>query len=186
MTVDCHHCEHQESVAAGKYSGVAWENTPCGRCQYEDRDSRYTIEYDAERDGGVYQPVADAGGKDNLPMAVMVDAVSMMVDMPMVALRIVRGRLAKQTYVEIGEELGISAARVETLHQRAMERWPALRALFPVKMARARRREGELERIRAGLPKSGHIPEGKPRGCGRKGSRGKGRKTLAANQLREA
>ena len=139
--MECHKCEHHEAVQAGKYANIPWDLSPCAACTFEETDSTYTLAYDPERDGQAARPIIVNHQEAFVPLSAVVAVLSMLWDMPEKTQRIIRGRLAKQTYAEIGKDMGVSAARVEWLHQRAMTRWPALRAMFPVKAARARRRE---------------------------------------------
>ncbi|VGO16636.1 hypothetical protein PDESU_05227 [Pontiella desulfatans] len=51
-------------------------------------------------------------------------------------------RFLGATYREIGEQLGISTQLAEMRHKRALRDWPALRPLFPEKVAKRSRRKG--------------------------------------------
>lgn len=57
--MECHKCEHQADVAAGKFHDVVFEETPCSQCQLKET-SLYTIEFDercAEKRGAVCENV---------------------------------------------------------------------------------------------------------------------------------
>jgi hypothetical protein len=149
--MECHNCKHQADVQAGMYADVPWDLSPCAACTFEERESTYTVEYDPEREGRVAAPVAGQHQEAYVPLSAVVSLLAMLWDMPEKTQTIIRGRMAKRTYAEIGRELGVSAARVEWLQQRAMTRWPALRAMFPAKAARAQRREAEMENNREEL-----------------------------------
>ncbi len=147
--MECHKCEHHADVQAGKFAGVPWDQSPCAGCTFEETDSTYTIAYDPEREDEGARPVIGHHQEAFVPLSAVVAVLAMLWDMPEKVQRIIRGRMAKKTYGEIGREMGITGARVEWLHQQAMTRWPALRAMFPAKVARARRREVDLQKNRA-------------------------------------
>ena len=46
--MECHRCEHEADVKAGKFRGVPFDQTPCGHCELRDQ-SGYVLEYDEER-----------------------------------------------------------------------------------------------------------------------------------------
>ncbi len=170
--MECHKCEHHADVQAGKYAGIPWDQSPCAGCTFEETDSTYTIAYDPERDGEAARPVIGHHPEAFVPLSAVVALLAMLWDMPEKVQRIVRGRMAKKTYAEIGLEMGVTGARVEWLHKRAMNRWPALRAMFPAKLARAQRREAELKKNRAKMLGKAGVYSGNQSGSAKMAAKG--------------
>jgi hypothetical protein len=161
--MECHRCEHQAAVAAGAYRGIAFQQTPCGRCELADR-SAFVIEYDEERGAGEAgeQPatprparltLAESSTRDvpfpdefaedepAMPVSVLGDVVWVLLSMPPRTRDIVCWRFAGLSYREIARMLGVSMAAAELRHKRALVKWPALRVLFSEKSTKQVRRK---------------------------------------------
>jgi hypothetical protein len=164
--MECHRCEHQAAVKAGLYRGVAFAQTPCGKCQLRDRIG-YDPTFDAERgaaDGLAAGERPEAPKRAQLtleeistrdlpfpeeyieddpviPMSVLGDVILRLLTMPPRTRDVVCWRFAGQSYREIGRMLGVSMAAAELRHRRALAKWPALRVLFSQKAMKQERRK---------------------------------------------
>lgn len=144
-SMTCHRCEHQADVAAGKYRNVPYRQTPCGRCQWRERSSEFTIAFDEGRAAAVpvagEVPFPEEEPEDNLPVSVMTAALAMLMALRSGTRDALCQRYLGALYREIATMQGVTMAAIEIRHKRALERWPELRALFPVKVAKQARRK---------------------------------------------
>ncbi|MCX6995788.1 MAG: sigma-70 region 4 domain-containing protein [Kiritimatiellaeota bacterium] len=144
--MECHRCPHREDVESGKYRGVAFVKTPCASCEQVEK-SGYTIAFDEERadkeivDGGGGTQVTGMENDIRLPISVMSEAVAQLLTMPPAVRDVVCWRFAGMKYGDIARVQGVTVAAVENRQRRAMQRWPALRALFAEKAAKQGRRK---------------------------------------------
>jgi hypothetical protein len=149
---ECHKCPHRVDVEAGKFRGVAFEKTPCAACELVEK-SAFTMEFDEDRapepgarcpaGGGEDNQGEERMGEDRVPISVMSEAVAELLSMPRMVRDIVCWRYAGMKYREIAMVFGVTAKAIERRQQRAMETWPALKALFVWKSAKQRRRGGK-------------------------------------------
>ena len=139
--MECHKCVHQAAVEAGKFRGMAYEQTPCARCDGMNRES-YPLQYqDLAVADGVQVPTAsvpelafpEEEETPVLPVSVLVAAMAAFFSLPDVELLIFRLRYRGASHVRIARELGSTKKAVEMRFARAMERWPELSVLFPVR-----------------------------------------------------
>jgi len=132
----CHNCEHATAIAAGEYEGKDWKEIPCYACDVMS-GSGFAIEFDEERQGSAHQddhgePVPE----DRLPVSVMREVVIGLLKLRPELRDVVAWRFAGMPYRDIALAQGVTQACAEKRHRRAMELWPALRALFPRKVAK--------------------------------------------------
>jgi DNA-directed RNA polymerase specialized sigma24 family protein len=76
-----------------------------------------------------------------LPLDVMRSAMTGLMTLKPELRDVVCWRYLGLTYPEIAERQGVTVACVEKRHRRAMEIWPALKELFPEKVAKKKRRK---------------------------------------------
>jgi len=152
----CHKCPHAADVAAGKYSGVPWEETPCAACALREY-SVGTLPFDEERPaaGGREQSeacgtvawsctVAEGEEADPLlPLSVLAEFVRGLMQMTPATRDTVCLRYQGLKYREIAARQGGTVSAAETRHWRAMTRWPELKALFALKAAKRARKGKE-------------------------------------------
>ena len=160
--MECHRCEHREAVRAGKYARVAFQDTPCAKCELKE-NSEFTMAYDEEREtaksvtGGQWtldetqNPDAGSEDEERLPISVMREIVAALLTMPTEIRDAVCWRYAGFKYQDVAKVQNVTMAAVEVRHTRALRRWPVLQALFPAKVARQarRRRKGEVRSPKA-------------------------------------
>jgi hypothetical protein len=146
----CHSCPHGQAIAAGEYEGKRWEDVPCSTCDVMS-GTGFALEFDEER-GSVGSEQSAAGSthedlEDRLPVSVMRELVVGLLKLKPELRDVVAWRFAGVRYADIALAQGVTQACAEKRHRRAMELWPALRSLFPRKVAKqgmrkpARRRE---------------------------------------------
>ena len=136
----CHSCETAVEIANGKYRDVPWKDLPCASCEVMTGQS-YAVEYDENRPSDETMDhgpsTIDRDGKQELvSFDSMVDAMVAFLKLRPEVRDIVGWRYVGMTYPDIAAIQGVTAACVEKRHRRAMEAWPALQALFPVKVAK--------------------------------------------------
>ncbi|MCH8513872.1 MAG: hypothetical protein LAT83_19765 [Kiritimatiellae bacterium] len=109
----------------------------------------FAVEYDEDRleetwDGtqarGVSVPEDDDLAQD-LPIEVMREFVVGLLTLPSELRDVVAMRFRGMKYDDIADIQGVTMACVEKRHRRAMEIWPALREMFPEKIAKKKRRK---------------------------------------------
>lgn len=144
----CHSCEYKAAVDAGKFRDVPWEQVPCASCKLA--TGGYAVEYDEDRleegwDGmqarGVANPEMGDGLSAELPIEVMREFVAGLLTLPSELRDVVAMRYRGMKYDEIAQVQKVTMACVEKRHRRAMELWPALREMFPEKVAKRKRRK---------------------------------------------
>lgn len=148
--MECHKCEHRAAVEAGKYSGVDFEMTPCGRCAGL-AQGEFALAY---CDGiGAAAEIAAGGAdvpqqafaeeepanNDLLPASVLADAMTVFFALPDKVLLLVRLRHQGLSYERMAQELNCSKKAIEMRFVRAMRRWPVLSELFRVSAVRRKR-----------------------------------------------
>ena len=146
----CHSCEHAAGIAEGKYAGAAWEDVPCSTCDVMS-GMGFSIEFDELRPAG--EAVGDedsSGGEDRLPVDVMREIVVGLLKLKPELRDVVAWRFAGIRYKDIALALGVTLGCAEKRHRRALELWPALRALFPRKVAKQGMRKPAHPRLRNG------------------------------------
>lgn len=153
----CHSCEHAGAIAEGKYAGKAWEDIPCSGCDVMS-GAGFAIEFDEARlragvntgttprqewphGAGRPQLQGVAGGEedaseDRLPVSVMQEIVVGLLKLKPELRDVVAWRFAGMRYGDIALAQGVTRACAEKRHRRALQLWPALRALFPRKVAK--------------------------------------------------
>lgn len=142
----CHNCPHAADIAAGKHKHTPWSEVPCADCDptktterpVEYKEWRRSTAIDDDPAAGLDAHLDPEAGPeaDRLPVDVMREIVACLLDLPPVMRDVVSWRYAGMSYVEIAELQGASPQCIERRHRRAMERWPALRSLFPEKAAK--------------------------------------------------
>ncbi len=139
--MECHKCQYSASVKAGTYDRIPWEKTPCARCGLEEK-STYTLCYDERRDKRTVGPVCSLDPEQGIETVSgdnVIKLIDFLCEIQPAELEVIRRRLDNETYEQIARAMRTSKSRVEWLQKRACERWPQLWALFPVKVARARK-----------------------------------------------
>ena len=153
----CHKCPHHESIQRGDYSSKPWKDTPCAKCKLGE-DTFYSVPFDEE------QPIAVAGIGDPgsaissytsgastlkpqtpnrlLPEDTIATIIQGLLTLDPILRDIVAWRYQGIPYKEIGRRQGTSTQLAEMRHKRALRDWPALKALFPEKIAKQARRKG--------------------------------------------
>jgi len=161
--MECHKCEHHEAVEAGKYVGVAFDLTPCSKCDLQEVSIR-TMEVDGDRP--VYVPGRQSGGmpgqagaglhwdvpfpeeeelaEATIPLNLIEEFITRLLGLPEDLRDVVCLRFIGLTYPEIARKQGITTAGAELRHKRAMRLFPELRQLFILKTARPRCRTQQI------------------------------------------
>ena len=143
--MECHLCSHRAAVAAGKLRGLSFKDTPCSKCDWRP-SSAFPIEYDEGRaaaipvPGETPFPEEEAAEELQLPMSVMTTALAMIMALRARTRDALCDRYLGKLYREIANAQKVTVAAIEIRHKRALERWPELRALFPLKVAKQVRR----------------------------------------------
>lgn len=129
---------------------LPFEATPCASCKLKDEDG-VGVKCFNELAAPVQEPFAefpvfadeakDVAPEGLMPVAVLSRAMSELMAMSPASRDVVCLRFAGLTYREIAERQGCTAAAVEWRQWRAMQQWPALRALFAEKAAKQLRRK---------------------------------------------
>ncbi|MCC5849946.1 MAG: hypothetical protein JJU29_17810 [Verrucomicrobia bacterium] len=126
---------------------MPWDEVPCANCKLA--TGGFAVEYDEDRleetwDGtqarGVSVPEDDDLAQD-LPIEVMREFVVGLLTLPSELRDVVAMRFRGMKYDDIADIQGVTMACVEKRHRRAMEIWPALREMFPEKIAKKKRRK---------------------------------------------
>ncbi len=164
--MECHRCKHRAALAAGKYREVAFEQTPCARCELRIREG-YEVPFLEDReptddDVDEGDPTVESKYRANwrdyatmdrhffdepeedepvMPVAVMREAIARLLMLDPKTRDVICMRYAGVRYHEIARRLGVTVAAAEVRHRRALERWAPLKALFPEKTAKQRRRK---------------------------------------------
>ena len=142
--MECHKCEHQAAVKAGKFHDMAFAQTPCALCDGMARAS-YPLQFQellqldatASADSSVPElAFPDEVPAPLLPVSVLVSAMAAFLALPELELRILRLRYQGRTHDLIARELGLTKRAVEMRFARALIRWPELAVLFPARLAR--------------------------------------------------
>jgi len=132
----CHKCEHAAAIAEGKYEGKAWKEIPCSTCDVMS-GSGFAIEFDESRVRNAHHDDhCEPEPEQQLPVAVMQQIVVGLLKLRPELRDVVAWRFAGVKYDDIALAQGVTKACVEKRHRRALELWPALRALFPLKVAK--------------------------------------------------
>ena len=154
--MECHKCEHRVAVEAGKFRGMAFDETPCARCDGMARAS-YPLQYrempDADETAVDGSGVPDLAFPEEvqeavLPMSVLVSTMAAFLSLPDSELRLLCLRYQGWSNVRIGQAMGVSTGAVKMRFIRALRRWPQLTSLFIQTPARQdrQRRNGVLRR----------------------------------------
>jgi hypothetical protein len=144
--MECHRCNHHADVEAGRYAGVPYEDTPCGRCELKE-SSVGTREYKDQIAINATNSKTPSPDEDKNPLnehlvpeSVVLSLVSGLLSLPPETLTVLALRWQGWKYREIAKIQGITMAAVELRHARAMKRWPMLGHLFPRKLSKQSRR----------------------------------------------
>jgi hypothetical protein len=155
--MQCHKCPHLDSIQRGDYDSKPWKDTPCAKCKLGE-DSFYSVPFDEEysdRTAGVSPALSafsertaddpsaplsadlrDPSDEEMLPVAILSTCFRGLMLLPPELRDIVAMRFQGFTYKEIALRQGTSVQVAEQRHQRAIRTWPALKDLFPVKIAK--------------------------------------------------
>ena len=152
--MECHKCEHQKDVEAGKYAKTPFGRTPCAKCGLRESSIR-TIEVDPDRP--VVMPGRPVGSEsidevkpfaeelevteEKLPVSVLTELFVRLMALPRELRDIVCWRFVGLTYPEIGKKHRVTSAGAEARHRRAMRMFPELRQLFIVKTVKKKMRK---------------------------------------------
>ena len=149
--MQCHHCQHAEDIAAGKFKQVPFEETPCAKCTLSE-NGVYFVTLDEARLAKTAAPVAEPSffddepeGDERLPITVLRSVVELLLSMPPELRDVVCWRFAGVTYAVIADRQGVSLNTVEKRHRLAMHRWPVLCTLFADKETKRKRRQSKSE-----------------------------------------
>jgi hypothetical protein len=135
--MQCHHCQHAEDIAAGKFKQVPFEETPCAKCDFTDAADQ-AVDFEDWR--GVFDE-KPSPSLHVLPVAILGDVVRLLLSLPPPLRDLVCWRYEGVPYWEIANRLGVRTSVVEKRHQRVMQRVPALKALFIGKAVRHQKRK---------------------------------------------
>ncbi|MCE9616458.1 MAG: hypothetical protein K8T26_19465 [Lentisphaerae bacterium] len=137
----CHKCPHAEAVAAGKYREVPFEQTPCATCKLA-QSSVGTKAYDPAKElAPDALPEPPSVWEDLvLPLTVMAEVVRILLALPQPLRDTVCLRYCRKSYKAIAARMNTTPDLAEKRHKRAMAKYPALKALFPVKVSKQSRR----------------------------------------------
>ncbi len=143
----CHSCPHKAAVDAGKFRNTPWEKTPCASCQIA--LGGYAIEYDEDRleetlDASQFRGASlpeESVPSQDLPIEVMREFVNGLLTLPSELRDVVAMRYRGMKYEEIAQVQKVTMACVEKRHRRAFSLFPALREMFPEKVAKQKRRK---------------------------------------------
>ena len=144
--MECHKCEHRAAVEAGKFRGMAFEDTPCAFCEGPaDVISPVSFSEDVAGADAVApgasvpdqvasqeDPPEEAAPEDVLPVAVLATALASILGLPDLDLRMLRLRRRGLSYEAIAAVFGSSEKAVQKRFCRMFERSPLLVCLFPV------------------------------------------------------
>lgn len=161
--MECHKCPERAAVESGNFKRVAFDETPCAKCELKESSER-TMEYVQEResrsqnsefrDDPQTSDLRPQTEEERLPLSVMNELVVRLMSMSPESRDVVCWRFSGMSFREIAAAQGITVAGAEVRLWRAMEKWPELRALFATKLARhgrrkpvARRRNSESRRM---------------------------------------
>ena len=145
--MECHRCPHSEAVESGRYAGIPFSATPCGKCELTE-DSTYTLEYDPER--GAKAPAVGGSASTperHMPESVLRDFIVIMLSLPPRARDALCLRYAGLKYAEIAKMHGVTTAAIELRHRRALKQHHELEALFPIKTAKQKVRKPHTRRM---------------------------------------
>ena len=134
----CHNCEYAVAIAAGEYEGKQWDKLPCAPCDVMS-GSGFAVEFDETRapETSSRCPAGDEReAEDRLPVSVMREVVVGLLKLKPELRDVVAWRFAGIRYSDIALAQGVTEACAEKRHRRALELWPALRSLFPRKVAK--------------------------------------------------
>jgi hypothetical protein len=134
--MQCHKCQWREKIERGDYRDTPWEETPCSQCELVE-SSVGTMEYNDEL---IPPDVLPEFMDSLLPISVMAEVVNVLLSQPPKTFRILCLRYKGKRYWEIGHAVASSVSAVEVRHRRAMDHWPILEEIFPVKAAKRIRR----------------------------------------------
>jgi hypothetical protein len=143
----CHSCPFKAGVDAGVYENTPWEQVPCASCKLA--EGGHSVEYDEERMEGLEGGVVDftmsepeeSDLVDEMPVDVMREFVTGLLTLPGELRDVVALRYQGLKYDEIAKIQNVTMSCVEKRHRRAMELWPALRAMFSGKIAKQKKRK---------------------------------------------
>lgn len=145
--MECHRCKDKVDIEAGKFAQVAYDDTPCAKCQLNE-NSELTMEFHVEmgdartQDSGLRDQRENAAELEEvLPVSVMSEVVFRLLSMTPETRDVVCWRFAGMSYRDIAVLQGVTVAAVEKRHWKAMKKWPALRAMFAMKLAKHTRRK---------------------------------------------
>lgn len=153
MTTGCHRCKFKASVDAGLFKNTPWEKVPCTSCDVMS-GMGFSLEYDPEHPEPQRGPEWWPGDLEEeqeeepvmMPVDVMSQALTGFMNLKAELRDVVAWRYAGLTYPEIAERQGVTVACVEKRHRRAMEIWPALKEMFPEKVAKQKRRKPHVKK----------------------------------------
>jgi|GEM_PF-588021 len=167
--MECHKCPFREKLEAGEYAQMAYDETPCAKCELNEYSDR-TIEFDEEREnqtesavgfsasGSTADMTADMASsaqsaeyfreaiesgqeEELLPLSLMNELVFRLLSMPPDTRDVLCWRFAGIPYRDIAVLQGVTVSAIEKRHWKAMKKWPALRAMFAMKVAKHGRRK---------------------------------------------
>jgi len=164
--MECHKCPFREKLEAGEYAQVQYDETPCAKCELNEYSDR-TIEFDADREPKSQEPSASGTTADmvssfqsaeyfrdasesgqeeeQLPLSLMNELVFRLLSMPPDTRDVLCWRFAGIPYRDIAVLQGVTVSAIEKRHWKAMKKWPALRAMFAMKVAKQSRRKPASE-----------------------------------------
>jgi len=133
----CHKCEHN-----GKFVGVAWEETPCAKCQLR-LGSSHTREYsegiiDEEKfEEQKFEEAQDqsfdelVGNEDEpmIPLSVLGQAMACWVALPLPAREVFKMRMVNKSMSEIAKQLGICKTSVFNVLDQAIKENPVMASI---------------------------------------------------------
>lgn len=162
--MECHRCPEQAAIKSGKFEEMAYSDTPCAKCQLNE-NSDLTMEFHVEMGDARTQ---DSGLEDMevmLPISVMKEIVFRLLSMTPETRDVLCWRFAGMPYRDIAVLQGVTIAAVEKRHWKAMKKWPALRAMFAMKLAKHTRRKPASMRQNSESRMNAKNPKGRRMDC---------------------
>jgi DNA-directed RNA polymerase specialized sigma24 family protein len=150
----CHSCPHAEDILRGDYDSTPWDEMPCADCTLYAVSKRF-IPLDEENPPpeAVYTfhgEELDEPEEVEEPLMLPADAIEQFLRrfyfLPPEQRDVISWRYQGLQYKEIAARQGVTVSCVEKRHRLAMRDFPALKELFPRKVARQKVRRPHTRR----------------------------------------
>ena len=150
--MECHKCEHRAAIAAGKFRGVPFEQTPCAKCS-PDTGPTYPMEFNekfspegvasdapsvpetAFPEEALPEPEPPVALSMLYPVGAFLDVVMALFALSDTDLAVLRLKYRQLSHEQVAVRLGLTERAVEGRFMRVLLRYPVLSALFPCRRA---------------------------------------------------